>query len=446
EVAVVHPKKLHHFIGPETRAVGISSMDPLGIAYVSLTYSRLFTNGSEPNNRTEFRNLLLNTPITKARRSGQIKVIVGGAGAWQTAPQAIREFLGIDCVITGEGEGVAVDIFRRTLEGAPLPPVVQGKSPRKPEDIPLIRGESVHGCVEITRGCGRGCQFCTPTQRQRMSIPVDRVVQEVTVNASHGASMIVLATEDIFLYGLKSRQFRPNRERIVKLLEAISSVPGIKAIQPAHMALAPVMADPKCVEEIAEILITKTSYQRRGKPYITAEAGVETGSTRLIKERMAGKALPFKPKDWQEIVVQSFGILNDVDWNPLTTWIVGLPGEREEDVLATLELLDRLKGAIAFYVPLLFVPLRPSILSEGSRPEVEGLSELQWEVFTRAWEYNLDIWRRPLSPSPRNLLSSLLLPIFGGLFYLTSARRNPNGPMMKKLLFHSFKKAFLEPG
>ncbi len=445
DVAVVHPKKLKYFIGSETRAVGISSMDPLGIAYVSLTYTNLFTTGSEPNNRMEFRNLLLNTPITKARQNGQIKVIVGGAGAWQTAPQAIREFLGIDCVITGEGEGAAVDIFRRVLKGEPIPPVVQGKSPRNPEDIPLIKGEAVHGCVEITRGCGRGCQFCSPTQRQRMSIPLDRILHEVKINADSGAEMVILATEDIFLYGLKSSRFLPNRERIVKLIQSVASVPGVKYVQPAHMALAPVVADPKCVEEIAEILITKSSYRRRGKPYITAEAGVETGSTRLIKEKMAGKALPFKPKEWPDIVVQSFGILNDVNWNPLTTWIVGLPGEREEDVLATLELLDRLKGTIAFYVPLLFIPLRPSILSEGSRPEVESLTELQWEFFTRAWEYNLDIWRRPLSLSPRNMISSILLPLLGGLFYFTSAYRRPTGPMMKRLIFRSFNTAFLEP-
>ncbi len=445
EVAVVHPKKLKYFIGPETRVVGISSMDPLGIAYVSLTYSNLFTSGGEPNNRTEFRNLLLNTSITKARQKGQIKVIVGGAGAWQLAPKTIREFLGIDCVLTGEGEEVVVDVFRRAIKGEPIPPVVQGNSPRNPEDIPLIKGEAVHGCVEITRGCGRGCQFCSPTQRQRMSIPLDRILKEVKVNVDSGAEMIILATEDIFLYGLKSRRFLPNRERIVKLVKAIAEVPGVKYVQPAHMALSPVVADPKCVEEMAEILITKSSYRRRGKPYITAEAGVETGSPRLFKEKMAGKALPFKPKEWPDIVVQSFGILNDNNWNPLTTWIVGLPGEREEDVLASLELLDRLKGAIAFYVPLLFIPLRPSILSEGSRPEIESLTDLQWEFFTRSWEYNLDIWRRPLSPTPRNLISSLLLPILGGLFYFGSAARKPTGPMMKRLIFRSMRRAFLEP-
>ena len=127
-----------------------------------------------------------------------------------------------------------------------------------------------------------------------------------------------------------------------------------------------------------------------------AEAGIETGSVRLFKERMTGKALPFKPEEWPEIVKQAIGILNDNRWFPLTTWLVGIPGEDEEDVNATLELLDDLKGMKLFITPLLWVPLRPSILSEGSRPEIEALNDLQWEVFTRSWQFNLDVWRPPL--------------------------------------------------
>jgi len=35
EVAVVHPDDLEDFIGSETKVVGISSMDPTGMGYVS---------------------------------------------------------------------------------------------------------------------------------------------------------------------------------------------------------------------------------------------------------------------------------------------------------------------------------------------------------------------------------------------------------------------------
>ncbi|MDH5788146.1 MAG: radical SAM protein, partial [Candidatus Bathyarchaeota archaeon] len=45
DVAVVHPDDLGTFIGPNTKVVGISSMDPLGMGYVSKTYSSLLGGG-----------------------------------------------------------------------------------------------------------------------------------------------------------------------------------------------------------------------------------------------------------------------------------------------------------------------------------------------------------------------------------------------------------------
>ncbi len=49
EVAVVHPDDLEDFVGPETRVIGISSMDPTGMGYVSKTYSNII-GGGEPMN------------------------------------------------------------------------------------------------------------------------------------------------------------------------------------------------------------------------------------------------------------------------------------------------------------------------------------------------------------------------------------------------------------
>jgi radical SAM superfamily enzyme YgiQ (UPF0313 family) len=445
DVAVVHPKNLNRFIGPDTRIIGISSMDPLGIAYVSLTYSNMFALGSEPRNRVEFRKLLRKTRIAKIHDRGQAKVIVGGAGAWQVLGNEARQTLGIDCVITGEVGQEVVEIFHQALNGENLPPKAVGGVLRTVDDIPMIRGGSMHGAVEITRGCGRGCQFCTPTQRHRFSLPIEHILKEVQVNVDAGNEMTILATEDLFLYGLKDSRFIPNRKAIINLIENLVNVTGLKYIQPAHIALAPVVADPKCTEEIAELLVSCGRYKHDKKPYVTAEAGIETGSVRLFKKLMAGKALPFKPEEWPELVKQAIGILNDNRWFPLTTWLVGLPGEDEEDVNATLELLDDLKGMKLFFTPLLWVPLRPSLLSVGNRPEIEALNDLQWEVFTRSWQFNLDIWRPPLKiNSWKAFASSFLVPIFGSLIYFFYARGNSTAPMIKRLLFHSFNKAFFE--
>ncbi|MCK5592816.1 radical SAM protein, partial [Candidatus Bathyarchaeota archaeon] len=45
DIAVVHPYNLDSFVGSNTKVVGISGMDPLGMGYVSKTYSSLLGGG-----------------------------------------------------------------------------------------------------------------------------------------------------------------------------------------------------------------------------------------------------------------------------------------------------------------------------------------------------------------------------------------------------------------
>ena len=120
EVAVVHPFDLDTFVGPDTKAVGISSMDPTGMGYVSKTYSSII-GGGESMNAIEFRALVKHQSI----RNYKPKVIVGGFGAWQLERKKVTESNGVDCVIIGDGEGAAVEIFRKAVKGEPLPRVVR---------------------------------------------------------------------------------------------------------------------------------------------------------------------------------------------------------------------------------------------------------------------------------------------------------------------------------
>jgi radical SAM superfamily enzyme YgiQ (UPF0313 family) len=421
EVAVVHPFDLDSFVGPNTKAVGVSSMDPTGMGYVSKTYSSI-VGGGEPLNSIEFRALVRHRRI----RTYKPKVIVGGFGAWQLERKKVAESYGVDCVVIGEGEETVVDIFRKAVNGESLPPVVRVEKSSENDEVPVIRHAAIHGCVEISRGCGRNCQFCTPTMQKKRDVPLEKIMNEVGLTVREGSDHITLVTEDIFLYGAKEKQFIPNKEAVVKLVKSVAAYPGVKAIQPSHMSLAPIVHSPDMVEEIAEILLEYNWYSHDKKRVVTSETGIETGSVRLMKKYMAGKMLPFKPEQWKEIVSESFGILNDNDWYPLATLIVGLPDEREEDVIETLELMDDLRGYQAFYVPLLFVPLENCLLMNKSGAEIDSLTKVRWEFITRCWEYNVKIWKdtfleqRIHNPLLYKLVKQIVLPFAGkvaGMYY-----------------------------
>lgn len=265
-------------------------------------------------------------------------------------------------------------------------------------------------------------------------------MKEVEVNVAEGAEMITLSTEDIFLYGAKNNGFIPNKEVVLKLLRRISSHPGVKAIQPSHMSLAPVLCDPIMVREVSEILIEHNRYGYRGKPMVTAETGIETGSARLVRKYMAGKPLPFKPEEWNELVCQAFGILNDNDWYPLATLIIGLPDETEDDVIETLQLIDDLSRYKAFLVPLLFVPLESCLLNNHRGAELNSLSKARWESLIKCWEYNVRVWRssyleyRFRNPLVYNAFTKFFLPSIGfisGLYYAAK-----HGKMVKDAIWN----------
>jgi len=255
-------------------------------------------------------------------------------------------------------------------------------------------------------------------------------MKEVEVNVNAGSKMIFLATEDLFLYK-SGGKFIPNREAAVELVRSISEYPGVEYIQPAHASLAPVVYDPVMVEELSHILIEKTRWTPEFKSmyrerFISVEIGIETGSVRLMKKYMKGKALPYNIKEWPDIVTQAVGIMNDNDWYPLATIMTGLPDETESDILATLELVDELKHCKMFITPILFVPLKDCLLYDARRVSLKNLSDLQWDFIASCFRYNFDFW------VPRAKYRVMLGSLFLYVFYY-SWMHGPKAfyPMMK---------------
>jgi len=390
-VVVSHYADLDRVVGPNTKIFGATSMDPMGLAYVSTTYNSLIGLGGESLNSVEFRRLM-NHPALKKHRP---YTVVGGSGVWQIRDTKSQEQFGINLLFQGESEHDLVNIFKKIMKAEPVPPYFVAEKPRW-EDIPLISGAGTYGTVEIMRGCGRGCAFCTPTMRKRRSFPISHIMKEVETTVKCGSRAVFTTSEDIFLYEC-GPNFVPNRQKLVELYSSIAKQPGLEYILLSHASLAPVVYDPKIPEELGPILLEKTPWNRADgyrQDFITVEVGVETGSTRLMRKYMKGKALPFGVDRWSELVVQGVGIMNDSDWWPLCTIMTGMPGETESDVIATLELVDDLRaaGSKMFYTPVIFIPLEEAMLSKAKRSDLKNFTSLQWEFITKCWRNNMDFW------------------------------------------------------
>jgi hypothetical protein len=120
--------------------------------------------------------------------------------------------------------------------------------------------------------------------------------------------------------------------------------------------------------------------------------GLETGSVRMAKSIMPGKGVPFPIEVWPSVFVRGLEVLNRNNWFPAVTLMIGNPGETDEDVKETLDLIYEVerRGLFAFFIPSIFTPLHDTRMAnkDGVR-ETMQLSQLQWQLMMKCWKMNL---------------------------------------------------------
>ena len=308
--------------------------------------------GKEPVNRKSLMRLM--RKIAALKRKYGFKIIVGGPAAWQWLWEPeLWEKWGIDTVIDGEAELIIKDIAQKVLNNDELPRYVYVGPNDVPriEDIPIIKGASVNGLIEVMRGCPRGCKFCSVTLRPLRFIPLEMIEKEIIVNVRAGVRHGIIHSEDVLLYGAKG--VIPQEEPLLKLHEVFLKY--FNDIAWAHASLAATVVaerNGKIIGKIVDMVYSKTSQN-----HIGVEVGIETGSPRLAKIIMPAKSAPYPPERWPEIVEEAFAIMHDYKIIPAATFILNLPGETPDDVIKTVELIERLKPYRSLIVPMFFVPM-----------------------------------------------------------------------------------------
>lgn len=381
EVVTVHPKDLEKVVGNSTEIIGISGHDFLGINPPTSEFVDLINTGP-PYNRVKFFELM------KKKAMKEKIVVAGGKAAWQLADEKLMEKLNIDYILLGEGEISAPELFKSILNGdgkSELPRIIKGKEPNV-DEIPNIRGATIHGLVEIGRGCGRGCSFCTPGMQKTLYKSVEHILKDIEVNIKAEQRSICLHSEDVLRYGAKS--IAPKEERVIDLFKHVVNVKGIKDIGTSHVALATVYHNPNLVKTIAE-----TCYSSLNMDWLGAQTGLETGSERLIAKYMHGKALPSPPEKWKEMVLQAFGILDDCNWICAATLINGLPDEEKEDVIKSIEVIEDLKktSTLSLVVPMNFVSMRGSVLDSEESFTMKKMLPEHWQLLGECIDHNLKV-------------------------------------------------------
>ncbi len=322
-------------------------------AYGSPSVEWWIITGVEPLNRRSFLKFMEAPAVRRARKRG-VKIIVGGPAAWQWLYELHKwRMWGVSTVIDGEAEGVVAEVVEKAINGEDLPDYIYVGPHEAPSvsEIPVIKGASINGLVEIMRGCPRGCRFCSVTLRPLRHIPLDKILKEVKVNVAQGVKSAILHSEDVLLYGAKG--IKPEPEQLIKLHKEVANiVPGYIAW--SHCSLATLK-----YSEDEYGLISKLMHEvvLQKQEYLGVEVGIETLSPRLAKIVMPAKSAPYPAEKWPEVVEDSFNTMHENKIVPAATLILGLPQETPDDVAKTAEYMDRLKPYRSIIVPMFFVPM-----------------------------------------------------------------------------------------
>lgn len=383
DVLTMDPDHLKNHI-KKAKILGVYTMDPFGWGPSSSTFARILNSG-ESYSLKYFRGIFEN-PIVKKEKDRGLKIIVGGPGAWQFKYR--KEFLdehGIDVVILGEGELITPVVIKELINGKNLPKFIGSDGMDKQsleqspniDQIPEIKRASINGLIEIGRGCPRHCQFCSVTLRPLRWYPYEKIEKELKINAHSGLNASCFHAEDVLLYGSKS--WMPKDEKILKLQKLGKKY--CKNINWSHTSIAAIATSQELMERCSEILLDEN------QTYWGAEIGIETASSRLLNETMINKVKPFKLEEWYDTILTAAGIMTDNKLIPACTLIVGLPKEKDEDVIKTIELVEDLKDFTGLLVPLFFVPLGQ--LKEHDWFKLEDLNELQRELMIKCFKHGI---------------------------------------------------------
>jgi radical SAM superfamily enzyme YgiQ (UPF0313 family) len=402
EVIACYPGDIHKFVGPRTRAVAVSTHNPLGVTFAAGVYASVFGSSRQPINSHYARELF--SSIRKSQWRDRFKVIVGGSGAWQIVQTGTFEELGVDCVIEGRSESPeTLELFWKSIRGEELPRRIEVSHPQDPEAILIPNKRTTFGVVEMTTGCGRRCRFCLPDLNPQIALPKEKIMQAVRANVRNGNKQISLATEDLFIWGQVRKEtpfYFPNREALLDLFTDIVNYPGVEQHVLSHCTMAPAVVDPVLIADLSKLLLDKSPIHlplvstHARKKALSPLIGLETGSIRLAKQIMPSKGAPFPIEEWPSVFIQGLSIMNRNNWFPVVTLMIGNPGEKDEDIKATIDLICEMehRRLFAFFVPSIFTPLHDTRMAKKEGiTETRQLTPLQWQLMMKCWKINLKV-------------------------------------------------------
>jgi tRNA-2-methylthio-N6-dimethylallyladenosine synthase len=236
-----------------------------------------------------------------------------------------------------------------------------------------IRARGVSAFVTVQEGCDKFCTFCVVpyTRGSEVSRPVHKILSEVERLAGAGVREVTLIGQNVNAYhgeGLNGRSWS-----LAELLQEVSKVQGIDRLRYAT-------SHPR---DMDDDLIAAHCDLPKLMPQL--HLPVQSGSDSILAAMNRGHSRA----DYIDIVARLRAARADL---ALTSdFIVGFPGESEEDFAASIDLVDRIEFSGAFSFKYSSRPGTPGAEMDnqvGEEAKSERLQRLQAAIDRRQEAFN----------------------------------------------------------
>lgn len=386
QIVCATPESLPGLLGEWTKLVLVSSSDPLGKGMSNTTTTSFWPGRLY----TEYWTDKMMTALASVKDRYGFKIAVGGAGSWQWNQDiATCRRHGIDAIWEGYfehgGTEFIMDIFNNRMSSECINSNGIAYHSNKYCAVDKVRpilGPSMLGIIELSRGCGKACNFCPMSDKKMQHLSVDLICQDIETNVRAGFRNVVSGSEDFLRYGADG--FKPDFGKLCELLTAMGRIPNKNFLQIDHVNISSVLQfDDHELKQLRELM----NWDSRCK-YLWVNMGAETASARLIKENCPGKASPFDVESWPEMIIEATDKLIRCGFFPVMSFVLGLPGERPEDVKATLALVRELVKRRLVIFPIFFEPADMELKTVSPAFGVGRMTMDHLELYSTCYEQN----------------------------------------------------------
>jgi tRNA-2-methylthio-N6-dimethylallyladenosine synthase len=269
-----------------------------------------------------------------ARRGRALTIAVAGCVAQAEGAEIIARAPVVDVVVGPQSYHHLPDLLKRAATGERA---IETEFPAddKFDHLPApkreaIRARGISAFVTVQEGCDKFCTFCVVpyTRGSEVSRPVARIVEEVRRLVDNGVREITLIGQNVNAYhgeGPDGRSWSLGR-----LLDHLAGMPGVARLR--YSTSHP--------NDVDDSLIAAHRDLSALMPFV--HLPVQSGSDRIL----AAMNRKHTVADYQKVVERFRAARQDLAFS--SDFIVGFPGETEQDFRATLALVGQIGYAGAY--------------------------------------------------------------------------------------------------